>query len=124
MVESQEAVPFTPHVQRSISHFMGEEQKDPNNSDTQFTPGSLQAAKRAAGAVVAAVDAVMSGEYRNAFCCVRPPGHHAGSAGLVDDAVSCGFCLYNNVAVGALHALRERTDCRRVAIIDFDVHHG
>jgi acetoin utilization deacetylase AcuC-like enzyme len=74
--------------------------------------------------VVAAVDAVLEGKARNAFCCVRPPGHHAGPSGLLDDAVSCGFCLFNNVAVGALHALRKRKDCRRVAIIDFDVHHG
>lgn len=119
-----EAVPFTPHVQRSISIFQKEQPKAGDMSDTHFTPGSLQAATRAAGSVVAAVDAVMDGKQRNAFCCVRPPGHHAGPSGLLDDAVSCGFCLFNNVAVGALHALRKRTDCRRVAIIDFDVHHG
>eukprot|EP01048_Picozoa_sp_COSAG05_P008259 COSAG05_NODE_621_length_8305_cov_3.479283_8_plen_505_part_00 len=124
VLESDESVPFTPQVQKSISMFKGEEPKQKDRSDTQFTPGSLAAAKRAAGAVVAAIDAVMAGSYRNAFCCVRPPGHHAGPAGLVDDAVSCGFCLYNNVAVGALHALHERGDCHRVAIIDFDVHHG
>lgn len=87
------------------------------DSDTVVSPGSGQAALRAAGAVCAAVDAVMAGEVRNAFCAVRPPGHHAEP----DQAM--GFCLFNNVAVGAMHA-RDRHGLRRVAIIDFDVHHG
>ncbi|WP_430397855.1 histone deacetylase family protein [Ferrovibrio sp.] len=87
------------------------------DGDTVISPGSGEAALRAAGAVCAAVDAVMQGEIRNAFCAVRPPGHHAEP----DQAM--GFCLFNNVAIGALHA-RARWGLRRVAVIDFDVHHG
>lgn len=84
--------------------------------DTIVSPGSGEAAARAAGAVVAAVDAVMGGEAANAFCAVRPPGHHA------EPARAMGFCLFNNVAIGAAHA--RRRGCARVAVVDFDVHHG
>ncbi|MDX2104388.1 MAG: histone deacetylase family protein [Alphaproteobacteria bacterium] len=87
------------------------------DADTIVSAGSKEAALRAAGAVVQAVDAVMAGEARNAFCAVRPPGHHA------EPASSMGFCLFNNVAVGALHA-KEVHGMKRVAVIDFDVHHG
>ncbi len=85
--------------------------------DTVLSPGSGEAALRAAGAVCAAVDAVAAGEARNAFCAVRPPGHHA------EPARAMGFCLFNNVAIGALHAGVAR-GYERVAVIDFDVHHG
>jgi acetoin utilization deacetylase AcuC-like enzyme len=85
--------------------------------DTVICPHTLQAARRAAGAVVAAVDLVMSGEMQNAFCSIRPPGHHAES----DRAM--GFCLYSNLAVGVAHALEEY-GLKKVAIIDFDVHQG
>ena len=85
--------------------------------DTVMSPGSGEAALRAAGAVVAAVDAVVSGEASNAFCAVRPPGHHAEAARAM------GFCLFNNVAVGAAQA-RAVHGLRRVAVVDFDVHHG
>ena len=85
--------------------------------DTVIGPRSLDAARRAAGAVVAAVDLVALGKADNAFCPVRPPGHHAER----DKAM--GFCLFNNIAVGAAHALAAH-DYRRVAILDFDVHHG
>ena len=85
--------------------------------DTVLSPGSPEAALRAAGAVVAAVDLVMSGEATAAFCAVRPPGHHATPAHAM------GFCLFNNVAVGAAHAL-DRHGLSRVAIVDFDIHHG
>lgn len=87
------------------------------DADTVISPDSLNAARRAAGAVVVAVDLVMSGELDSAFCSVRPPGHHAES----DRAL--GFCLYNNIAVGAAHALTEH-GLDRVAIVDFDVHQG
>jgi acetoin utilization deacetylase AcuC-like enzyme len=87
------------------------------DADTIMSEGSAEAALRAAGAVVAAVDEVCSGRLRNAFCAVRPPGHHAER----DRAM--GFCLFNNVAVGALHA-RATHGCARIAVIDFDVHHG
>ena len=80
---------------------------------------------RAAGACCHAVDEVLSGRHRTAFCCVRPPGHHSGVKGLLYDAPSCGFCVLNSVAVAALHALANHSnDVNRVAIVDFDVHHG
>lgn len=85
--------------------------------DTVVSPGSGAAALHAAGAMIAAVDAVVAGEVANAFCAVRPPGHHAlPGAGM-------GFCLFNNVAAGAAHA-RSAHGIERVAIVDFDVHHG
>lgn len=87
------------------------------DGDTILSPGSGEAALRAAGALCAAVDAIMAGEADNAFCAIRPPGHHAEP----DQAM--GFCLFNSVAVGALHA-REVHRCHRIAVIDFDVHHG
>jgi acetoin utilization deacetylase AcuC-like enzyme len=85
--------------------------------DTTMSPGSDHAALRAGGAVVAAVDAVMAGEARTAFCAVRPPGHHA------EPERAMGFCLFNSIAVGAAHA-ESVWNVRKVAIVDFDVHHG
>ncbi len=85
--------------------------------DTAANPGTWKAALRAAGAAVAATDAVLDGRAENAFCAVRPPGHHATR----DEAM--GFCFFNNVAVAARHALDVR-GLERVAVIDFDVHHG
>ena len=85
--------------------------------DTAAGPGTWQAALRAAGAAVAATDAVLDGAAENAFCAVRPPGHHA-----TRDA-AMGFCFFNNVAIAARHALDVR-GLQRVAIVDFDVHHG
>jgi len=85
--------------------------------DTSMNPKSLSAALRAAGAVVSATDKVIAGEARNAFCAVRPPGHHATPQRPM------GFCIFNNVAVGALHAI-EAHGLERVAVLDFDVHHG
>jgi acetoin utilization deacetylase AcuC-like enzyme len=84
---------------------------------TAVSPGSVRAAKLAAGAGVAAVDSVMTGSAKRAFCLVRPPGHHA----LPDRAM--GFCLFNNVGVAAAHALAAH-QCRRVLIYDWDLHHG
>ncbi|SDK55451.1 histone deacetylase family protein [Microbulbifer yueqingensis] len=85
--------------------------------DTSMCPDSLEAALRAAGAAVSAVDRVMAGEVQSAFCAVRPPGHHAER----DRAM--GFCLFNNIAIAAAHA-RHHHGLERVAIVDFDVHHG
>jgi acetoin utilization deacetylase AcuC-like enzyme len=85
--------------------------------DTTIAAGTLQAALRSAGAAVAATDAVLAGRAVNAFCAVRPPGHHATR----DQAM--GFCFFNNVAVAARHAL-DVHGLQRVAIVDFDVHHG
>lgn len=85
--------------------------------DTVLGPGSAEAALRAAGAGVAAVDAVLSGAIKRAFCAVRPPGHHATGS------VAMGFCLFNSIAVAAAHAC-EKHGLARVAVVDFDVHHG
>ncbi|MGO1002259.1 histone deacetylase family protein [Lysobacter sp. CA196] len=85
--------------------------------DTVLAPGSAEAALRAAGAGVAAVDSVLKGEEKRVFCAVRPPGHHA----TCDAAM--GFCLFNNIAVAAAHAC-DKHNLARVAVIDFDVHHG
>ncbi len=87
------------------------------DADTMAGPGTWSAICRAAGAAVAATDAVIAGEVRNAFCAVRPPGHHA-----TRDA-AMGFCFFNNVAIAAHHALAVH-GLQRVAIVDFDVHHG
>ncbi|WP_193432792.1 histone deacetylase family protein [Microbulbifer mangrovi] len=87
------------------------------DEDTRMCPQSLAAALHAAGAAVDAVDKVIAGEVNSAFCSVRPPGHHAER----DKAM--GFCLFNNIAIGAAHA-RAAHGLERVAILDFDVHHG
>lgn len=85
--------------------------------DTAMGPMSLSAALHASGAVILATDRVIHGENKNAFCCIRPPGHHAHR----DRAA--GFCIFNHIAVGVVHALQHH-QLNRVAIIDFDVHHG
>lgn len=88
-----------------------------DSGDTFLSEGSREAAWRAAGAVVAAVDAVLAGEDSAAFCAVRPPGHHA------EPAQPMGFCVFNSIAIGALHAL-DAHGLNRVCVVDFDVHHG
>ena len=85
--------------------------------DTVVSPGSWDAALRAVGAVIYAVDQIMAGHSKNAFCAVRPPGHHA------EPARAMGFCLFDTVAIAALHA-RAVHGAERVAVVDFDVHHG
>jgi len=85
--------------------------------DTAISPNTLHAATLAAGSAVIATDTIMKGQAKNAFCAVRPPGHHA------EYNKTMGFCFFNNIAVGVMHALQEY-GLERVAIIDFDVHHG
>lgn len=87
------------------------------DGDTIMNPATLTVSLRAAGAAIAGVDAVMKGEVENAFCAIRPPGHHA------EPTRSMGFCVFNNIAIGARYAISEY-GIERVAIIDFDVHHG
>lgn len=104
---------YVRHI-RKIAPKAGLVRLDP---DTALGPMSLSAILHASGAAVMATDLVMRGEVRNAFCCTRPPGHHAGRQN------AAGFCVFNHIAVGVAHAMAEyKLD--RVAIIDFDVHHG
>jgi len=108
------------HSRRHVEGILGAIPKSGHvgiDADTVVSPASGEAALRAAGAVVAAVDAVMAGEADNAFCAVRPPGHHA------EPQRAMGFCLFNNAAIGALRA-RAAHGLARVAVVDFDVHHG
>ena len=87
------------------------------DGDTVVSPGSKDATKDAVGSIIAAIDGVQSKEFKNAFCAVRPPGHHA------EKEKAMGFCIYNNVAVGANYLI-EKYKYNKIAIIDFDVHHG
>ena len=87
------------------------------DGDTILSPGSKEATNDAVGSIIEAIDGVMKKDFRNAFCAVRPPGHHA------EKQKAMGFCVYNNVAVGAYYLL-EKYNLSKVAIIDFDVHHG
>ena len=87
------------------------------DGDTVVSPGSKDATKDAVGSIITAIDGVHNKEFKNAFCAVRPPGHHA------EKEKAMGFCIYNNVAVGANYLL-EKYKYNKVAIIDFDVHHG
>ena len=87
------------------------------DGDTIISPGSKDAITDAVGSIITAIDGVQSKEFKNAFCAVRPPGHHA------EKNKAMGFCIYNNVAVGA-HYLLEKYKLKKVAIVDFDVHHG
>jgi len=87
------------------------------DGDTIISPGSKEATADAVGSIITAIDGVQNKEFNNAFCAVRPPGHHA------ERNKAMGFCIYNNVAVGA-HYLLEKYKFNKVAIIDFDVHHG
>lgn len=102
---------------RDSAASLGASEYYPLDPDTILNTHSWKAALRAAGAAVAATDAVIAGEIENAFCAIRPPGHHA----LPGEAM--GFCLFGNVAIAAKHAMEVR-GLKRVAIVDFDVHHG
>ena len=87
------------------------------DGDTIVSPGSKEATRDAVGSILTAIDGVMNNDFNNAFCAVRPPGHHA------EKQKAMGFCVYNNIAVGAYYLL-EKYKLKKVAIIDFDVHHG
>ncbi len=108
-----------PHHVEQVFDAVPTEPGDHNylDSDTVLSPKTGEAALRAIGAVTSAVDAVAAKQVRNAFCAVRPPGHHA------ERDAAMGFCFFNNAAVAALHA-RDQHGYQRVAIIDFDAHHG
>jgi acetoin utilization deacetylase AcuC-like enzyme len=108
---------FVTELQAAIEPLAASGERVALDPDTSAGPGTWQAVLRSAGAAVAATDAVIDGNAANAFCAVRPPGHHATR----DQAM--GFCFVNNVAVAARHALDVR-GLQRVAIVDFDVHHG
>ena len=107
---SKKYVEFIENIQTSnhITHL---------DADTYFGKGSLNAAKRGVGANISAVNAVMSGDFNNAFSAIRPPGHHA------ETEKAMGFCIFGNVAIAAKYAI-ENHKLKRVAVVDFDVHHG
>ena len=107
---SKKYVEFIENIQKSnhITHL---------DADTYFGKGSLNAAKRGVGANISAVTAVMSGDFNNAFSAIRPPGHHA------ETEKAMGFCIFGNVAIAAKYAI-ENHKLKRVAVVDFDVHHG
>ncbi|MDA0239327.1 MAG: histone deacetylase family protein [Proteobacteria bacterium] len=112
-IERVHPAAFADHIFDAVPEF-GTVALDP---DTQLSPGSGDAALRAMGALCDSTDAVINGDVKNAFCSVRPPGHHAEAGRAM------GFCLFNNVAVAAHHALAVH-GLERVAVVDFDVHHG
>ena len=117
-------VPFTPAVQRTMARLPPERTKSCSLSDTSYSMGTLKAARRACGAACFAVESVLSGNYRNAFCIVRPPGHHVGFNGPLVSSCSgsCGFSILNTVMVAAMEIVEGQG--KRVAIVDLDVHHG
>jgi acetoin utilization deacetylase AcuC-like enzyme len=107
----------TPQYLKLVRNEIASGRRGLSTGDTEISPGSLGAAISAAGAVVSAVDAVVTGRARNAFCAVRPPGHHASQGR------GMGFCIFNNIAIGARYAAR-RHGVERILIADWDVHHG
>ncbi len=117
ITEEQLALVHTPEAIERIREHTPQSGYYPLDGDTLLNPSSWVAARAAAGAAISATAAVLNGEVENAFCSVRPPGHHA----TPDEAM--GFCLFNNVALAASYAL-EHHGLERIAIVDFDVHHG
>jgi acetoin utilization deacetylase AcuC-like enzyme len=116
-IERAHTTHYATEISDVLQHVHDEGDTRALDPDTIACPGTLAAALRAAGAAIAATDDVLDGRAETAFCSVRPPGHHATR----DEAM--GFCFFNNVAIAARHALDVR-GLKRVAIIDFDVHHG
>ena len=116
----EQSILFKTHSIDYINHV---DQSFPKNGlvfldgDTVISPGSKEATKDAVGSIISAIDGVQNKEFKNAFCAVRPPGHHA------EKEKAMGFCIYNNVAVGANYLI-EKYKYNKIAIIDFDVHHG
>jgi acetoin utilization deacetylase AcuC-like enzyme len=115
--EAIERVHAPGYVERLFALNPREGERIPLDPDTVIGEGSLEAALRAAGGAMHAVDCVMAGHARAAFAAIRPPGHHA------ERAAAMGFCLFNNAAIAASHA-RHHHRLQRIAIVDFDVHHG
>ena len=108
------------HDKKYLNNLVGSSPKHGLNfldGDTIISPGSKEASRDAVGSILTAIDGVIKKDFRNAFCAVRPPGHHA------EKQKAMGFCVYNNVAVGAYYLLKKY-NLSKVAIIDFDVHHG
>ena len=116
-LQGAHAVPYVDDMLARMARAQAQSRTDAVDPDTFISPGTWAAALQAAGAAIHATDAVIDGRVNNAFCAVRPPGHHA----CHDRAM--GFCFFNHVAMAARHALDVR-GLQRVAIIDFDVHHG
>lgn len=116
-IASKLALIHTPEMIARVVNSLPSQGSFEFDADTVASPGSKNAAYRAVGAVCDAIDKVMTAQADNAFCAVRPPGHHAMPA------YPMGFCLFNNIAIGAEYARRQH-ELKRIAIVDFDVHHG
>lgn len=119
----EKSVPLTDEPQHITQYTSQPDNRAYEDFDTFMSANSLKAAVYAAGSVCRAIDSVISGESRHAFCVVRPPGHHCGKNGHAIEASSQGYCILNNVAIGSLYA-RQKYEFDRIAIVDFDVHHG
>jgi acetoin utilization deacetylase AcuC-like enzyme len=115
-------VAFTPAIQRDFLKFSQDQCKANEDSDSSFNSHTLRAAILAASSACHAVDQVFQNNSRNALCLIRPPGHHAGVDGPVQGCTGCGFSILNSVAIAAFHAAMNKG--KKVAIIDFDSHHG
>lgn len=105
-------------VAKEVSQCHGDEVKMLSTGDAMISESSYEVAKLAAGGILNAIDAVMSGQFQSAFAIVRPPGHHACRS------IGMGFCLFNNVALGAFYILKNYPEIKRVLIVDWDLHHG
>jgi acetoin utilization deacetylase AcuC-like enzyme len=116
-MESQKIESDTP---QHATQFSVDDTRVTQDQDTFMSLFSFEAALKAAGAVCKAIDLVTEGRFRNAFCCVRPPGHHCGIKGHTAEASSQGYCIINNISVGAMYATRI-LDYKKVAVVDFDV---
>jgi len=135
-VELIHSVHAIKYVEKIMSIIPASESEDPEHAtdysdddrssddgDTFVSHGSFQAALYAVGAVCEGVDKVMSNTIHSVFCAVRPPGHHVGKCGHTETAPSQGFCIVNNVAIGAMYC-KTKYNLQRIAVVDFDVHHG
>lgn len=115
-------IPMTPTIQSKFGTVFSV--KNSANSETQLSKETFTAARRASGAVCKAIDDVVSGKHRNAFCVVRPPGHNCGLKGLAKLSSGCGYSILNHIMIGTQYCFDTYKDIKKIAIVDFDIHHG
>jgi len=119
----ERSVPSTDAPQHITQYTQEMDDRDSQDCDTFMSQSSFEAALCASGSVTKAVEVIAAGTYRNAFCCVRPPGHHCGFKGHTTGATTQGYCIFNNIAIGAIYA-HTKFNFNRIAVVDIDVHHG